>query len=187
MTHPHLPTILVISGSPRKESKSFRLAKHLYERLNGEMEFSASLLDIREFQLPNFEKGFDTIDSTPAPLKPMAEKFLKADAYIIVTPEYNGSYTAVLQNFFEHFPRQEKKVYGVVTATNGSLGGMRASQQLLLLVIALFGIVSPYMLITPFVDKKFDEDGLLLDHSFQPKIDFFLTQFKWLVKKVSTE
>lgn len=111
MTYTHLPTILVISGSPRKESKSFRLAKHLYERLNSEMEFSASLLDIREFQLPNFEKGFDSIDSTPVPLKPMAENFLKADAYIIVTPEYNGSYTAVLQNFLNIFPDRKKSIW----------------------------------------------------------------------------
>jgi NAD(P)H-dependent FMN reductase len=187
LTNTQFPTILVISGSPRKESKSFRLAKHLNEILNSDKGIRASLLDIREFQLPIFENGFDTIDSVPAPLKPIAKFFFEADAYIIVTPEYNGSYTAVLQNFFEHFPRQEKKVYGVVTATNGSLGGMRASQQLLLLLIALFGIVSPYMLITPFVDKKFDEDGLLLDHSFKPKIDFFLNQFTWLVKKISTE
>lgn len=64
---------------------------------------------------------------------------------------------------------------------------MRASQQILLLIIALFGIASPYMLITPYVDKKFDESGVLIDESFKPKIDFFLDQFKWLVSKIGTQ
>jgi len=179
--------ILIISGSPRKESKSFRLAKHLFERLTDENIYHTFLVDIREFQLPQFEGVLNDINLVPDHLKPLVAKFLKADAYIVVTPEYNGSYTALLQNLFEHFPRQEKKVYGVVTATNGSMGGMRASQQLLLLIIALFGIVSPHMLITPFVDKKFDEDGLLLDNSFKPKIDFFLDQFKWLINRIYSD
>ncbi len=181
-----LKQILIISGSPRKESKSARLASHLYRSLKSFDEFNVVMLDVRDTPLPVFESVFETEETTPEPYRLLAKKIFESDAYVVITPEYNGSYTAALQNLFDHFPRQQKKVYGIVTATNGSMGGMRASQQLLLLIIALFGIVSPYMLITPFVDKKFDENGVLLDHTFQQKIKFFLDQFIWLVRKIDT-
>ncbi len=177
--------ILIISGSPRTQSKSIRIAKYLYNRLLIEKSYDVELVDVRRFQFPHLDSVFDNLESTPESLKQLGKVFFEADAYILVTPEYNGTYTASLQNLIDHFPRQQKKVYGIVTATNGSIGGMRASQQLLLYVIALFGIVSPYMLITPFVDKKFDEDGNLLDDLFKSKIDHFLNEFGWLLKKVA--
>jgi NAD(P)H-dependent FMN reductase len=178
--------ILIISGSPRKESKSARVVKHLYKVLEHQQGFKPDILDVRNHPLPVFEFVFEDLESTPDLYKPLAEKIFQADAYIIVSPEYNGSYTAALQNLFDHFPRQHKKVYAIATATNGSMGGMRASQQLLLFILALFGIVSPYMLVIPFVDRKFDETGALLDETFQPKIEVFLDQFKWLVSKIDS-
>ena len=178
--------ILVISGSPRKESNSARIAQHLHNLIKQVGKYDVDLLDVREHHLPQFESVFESLDTTPEPYKPLAEKVYSANAYIVVTPEYNGSYTSSIQNLFDHFPRQQKKVYGVVTATNGSYGGMRASQQLILYITALFGIVSPYLLVTPFVDKKFDKNGILLDKSFQIKIDFFMDQFIWLISKIET-
>lgn len=184
MTEGKEKKVLIISGSPRKDSKSVRVAKHLYSILKQTEGVKPLILDVRDNPLPVFESVFENIETTPDLYKSLAKNMIQADAYIIISPEYNGSYTASVQNLFDHFPRQQKKVYGIVTATNGSMGGMRASQQLLLLVIALFGIVSPYMLVTPFVDKKFDEDGTLLDNTFQPKVDLFLNQFIWLVDKI---
>jgi hypothetical protein len=64
------------------------------------------------------------------------------------------------------------------------MGGMRASQQLLLLVPALMGIASPYMLIVPAVDKKFSPDGDLIDESFQNAVHNFTSEFLWLAEKV---
>lgn len=110
-----------------------------------------------------------------------------ADAFIIVTPEYNGSYSPALQNLLDHFPKQLRKVFGLATASTGALGGARSSQQLLLLVPALFGIASPYLLITPHVDKKFDAEGNLIDGSFQAAIDTFIREFLWLAESVHTK
>jgi hypothetical protein len=52
------------------------------------------------------------------------------------------------------------------------------------LVPALFGITSPYLLITPFVDKKFSEDGSLVDESFQKAVDTFVNEFLWLAESI---
>jgi hypothetical protein len=67
------------------------------------------------------------------------------------------------------------------------LGGLRASQQMQLLINALFGIGSPHMLITPTVDKKFDAEGNLIDPSFQKNIDVFVGEFLWLAEALAPE
>ena len=72
----------------------------------------------------------------------------EADAFILVSPEYNGSYSPAMKNLVDHFPKQHHKPFGIATASPGPLGGIRASQQMQLLVNALFGIASPI-----FVDR----------------------------------
>jgi hypothetical protein len=67
------------------------------------------------------------------------------------------------------------------------MGGIRASQQLLGLVPALFGIASPYMLIVPAVDKKFDVNGNLLELSFENNIHNFVSEFLWLAERIVIE
>jgi NAD(P)H-dependent FMN reductase len=108
----------------------------------------------------------------------------EADAFILVTPEYNGSYSPAMKNMLDHFPKQHHKTFGLVTASPGAMGGMRAAMQLQQLVFALFGIGSPYMLVVPGVDKKFDVEGNLLDESFQKSVDLFVKEFLWLSEKV---
>ncbi|HRX94265.1 MAG TPA: hypothetical protein P5158_09125, partial [Chitinophagaceae bacterium] len=63
----------------------------------------------------------------------------------------------------------------------------RASQQLLLLIPALFGVASPNMLIVPAVDKKFNADGELMDENFENPIHNFVTEFRWLAETLVTE
>ncbi len=92
-----------------------------------------------------------------------------------------------MQNLFDHFPKQHHKVFGLATASPGALGGLRAAMQLQQFVMALFGIASPYMLITPQIDKKFDAEGHLIDPSFQKSIDIFVKEFLWLAEKLVDE
>jgi NAD(P)H-dependent FMN reductase len=125
------------------------------------------LLDLKDHTLPPVDKVFTTVDDAPAEHKALAERMLNADAYIIVTPEYNGSYSPSMQNMFDHFPKRSHRAFGIVTASPGALGGIRAAMQLQQFIMALFGIPSPYMLITPQIDKKFDADGNLIDTAFQ--------------------
>jgi NAD(P)H-dependent FMN reductase len=104
-----------------------------------------------------------------------------------VTPEYNGNYSSALQNLFDHFPKRSHKLFAIATASPGALGGIRAALHLQQFIHALFGIGSPYMLITPQVDKKFDEQGNLTDPAFQKSIDTFVSEFLWLGEKLVEE
>ena len=176
--------IEIISGSPRHESITVRVAKFLQKYLNETSIHKINLLDIRDFPLPHIQKVWTSIEVVPDEWKNLGKRMFSADAFILVTPEYNGSYSPAMKNLFDHFPKQSHKPFGIATASPGIMGGMRASQQMQLLVAALFGIPSPQMLITPLVDKKFDAEGKLLDESFQKQIEFFVKEFLWLSEKI---
>lgn len=179
--------IAVISGSPRKASITHRIALHLYNVLKQRTDYEINLIDVRDWDLGLLENVFSSVEATPEQFKPLAQMMFSADVFIMVTPEYNGSYSPALQNLFDHFPKQSRKVFGIVTGSTGAMGGIRSSQQLLLLIPALFGIASPHMLITPQMDKKFDEMGNLIDASFQKNIDNFLNELMWLAQTIKPE
>jgi len=179
--------IEIVSGSPRVNSITRRVALFLEQFLRSNTDHEIGLIDLREHQLPHIQKVIATVSEAPEEHKALAERMFAANAFIIVTPEYNGSYSPSMQNMFDHFPKQSHKAFGLVTASPGALGGMRAAMQLQQFVMALFGIPSPYMLVTPQVDKKFDEAGNLIDPSFQKSIDTFVKEFLWLAEKVVDE
>ncbi len=179
--------IEIISGSPRKSSVTQRVALHLEKILTEITDHEVGIIDLRNYVLPHIQSVFASAEAAPAVHKELAERMFAADAYIIVTPEYNGSYSPAMQNLFDHFPKQHHKPFGLVTASPGAMGGIRAAMQLQQFVFALFGIGSPYMLITPQVDKKFDAEGNLTDPGFQKSIDTFINEYLWLAKKVVEE
>lgn len=176
--------IEIISGSPRINSVTRRVAYHLQNLLSQTTSHEIGLIDMNEWNLPPMQSVFTSVANTPDQWKPVSERVFAADAFILVSPEYNGSYTAALKNLLDYFPKQHHKAFGIVTASTGPMGGMRATQQMLLLVAALFGVASPYLLIVPAVDKKFDKDGGLVDESFQHKVHNFTAEFLWLAENV---
>jgi len=177
--------IAIVSGSPRGNSVTFRIALHLVAAFRKACDHQIDLIDLKKTELPLLQSVFTSVEATPEAYREVAQQMFAADAYVMITPEYNGSYSAALKNLFDHFPKQHHKVFGIVTATTGALGGIRSAMQLQELVYALFGIGSPYMLVTPQVDKKFDSEGLLLDAAFGKNIDIFIREFLWLAEKIT--
>ncbi len=179
--------IAILSGSPRANSQTHRVALHLKKQLSENTHHEAEIISLQEWNLPPVQSVWVSPDKAPAAFRLLATAIFEADALILVTPEYNGSYSPALKNLLDHFPKQAHKAFGIVTASPGPMGGIRASQQLLLLVPALFGIVSPYMLIVPSVDKKFNADGSLADESFQHAVHNFVNEFIWLAENLVQE
>lgn len=179
--------IEIISGSPRVNSVTRRVALHLKKWIFENTEHEADIIDLKDWSLPPVQSVFVSVEKTPDEYKPLTERIFNADAFILVTPEYNGSYSPAMKNLLDHFPKQHHKAFGIVTASPGAMGGMRASQQLLLLVPALFGVASPYMLVIPSVDKKFDAEGNLLDETFFKSVHNFISEFLWLSEKIVEE
>ncbi|MGN6617246.1 MAG: NADPH-dependent FMN reductase [Ilyomonas sp.] len=180
--------IEIVSGSPRKESITYRVALYLKKYLEKNTTHNIGIIDVRNWNLLALQQEiYSSVERAPKELRPLAERMFAADAFILLTPEYNGSYTPALKNLFDHFPKQMHKAFGIATASTGVMGGMRASQQLQLLINALFGIASPYMLITPTVEKKFDASGNLIDPLFEKNVHTFATEFLWLAENLKPE
>ena len=177
--------IEIVSGSPRQESITYRLALFLKKQLEAKTNHEINIIDVREWNFPTLQEVvYSSVDNTPDHYKSLAQRMFAADAFIIVTPEYNGSYTPAMKNLFDHFPKQLHKPFGIVTGSPGALGGVRAALAVQLLIMALFGIASPYMMVTPQVDKKFDAEGNLIDQAFEHSVNSFIQEFLWLSERL---
>ncbi|HQP76809.1 MAG TPA: NAD(P)H-dependent oxidoreductase [Saprospiraceae bacterium] len=175
--------ITIISGSPSKNSVSIRIGwylMHYIKTLAPEVE--VNILDCRKYEVPLDDATYKNDGSAPKHLQPLVELFFRTDGFILLSPEYNGSYTPSLKNLLNHFPKLDHKACGIVTASDGALGGMRAAQQLQQLIAAHFGIISPYMLIVPHVGGKFNEEAELTDETFSRHIIRFVDEYLWLFK-----
>ena len=179
--------IEIIAGSPRKTSITLRVALHLQQYLTEHTSHEIGLINTREWNLPPLESVFSSVENTPEKWKALSERMFAADAFILLSPEYNGSYLPALKNLLDHYPKQHHKPFAIATASPGALGGIRAAQQMQLLVIALFGIGSPYMLIVPQVDKKFDAKGNLVDQTFLNSVHNFVSEFLWMAERLTVE
>jgi len=176
--------IEIISGSPRPNSVTHRVALYLQKQLQEKTEHDVGIIHLKDWRLPAVQSVFVSVDDTPEEFKPLTKRMFAAEAFILVSPEYNGSYSPAMKNLLDHFPKQHHKPFGIVTASPGPLGGIRASQQMQLLINALFGIASPYMLIVGGVDKKFDAEGNLVDQSFHNNVHNFIAEYLWLAESL---
>jgi NAD(P)H-dependent FMN reductase len=180
--------IEIVSGSPRSNSVTHRVVLYLEKYLKESTEHNINVIDVRDWKINVLQQEiFRSAENAPEDLQLLTKRIFESDAFILVTPEYNGSYTPALKTLFDHFPKQSRKPFGIVTASPGALGGMRAALQLQSLIYALFGIGSPHMLITPMVENKFDKHGYLVDASFQKNIDVFVKEFLWLAEHITEQ
>lgn len=176
--------IAIISASTRTGRQSHKVALGLELALSKFENISTELIDLKIANLPLFEEVMEKASVNQNEIRKVYDQLNSADAFLFVTPEYNGSYSSALQNMVDHYPKSTfaKKAAGIVTVTTGGLGGMRAALHLQQFILAFWGIPSPQMLLVPSVQNKFDETGNLLDDSFRKNISSFLNEFNWLAK-----
>ena len=94
--------IKVIIGSTRQNRFSEKPAQWIFEEAKKLEGVEAELLDLRDYPMPFFD---DPMSPSMAKgqysneiVKKWADKINDGDAFIIVTPEYNHGYSAVLKN-----------------------------------------------------------------------------------------
>ena len=128
--------IKVISGSVREGRFNDKPANWITEELKKHEDVEVELLDLKEYELPFFnaperpsykQKPYEN----PAVAKWTA-KISEADAFIMVTPEYNHGTSAVLKNAIDWVgPEWNNKPVAFVSY--GTVGGARAVEQLRLI------------------------------------------------------
>ena len=132
--------IKVIIGSTRPNRFSEKPAFWILEEVRKKEGVIAELLDLRDYPMPFFDQPIPPAMNggkyTNEIVKTWAGKIKDGDAFIIVTPEYNHGYPAVLKNALDLiFLEWNKKPVGFVSY--GNAGGARSVEQLRQVVIEL--------------------------------------------------
>lgn len=172
-------------GSVRVGRQSHKAALFLEKELK-KRSHEVTLIDLATDPLPIMEERITRDEDPPANAIRISRQLKEADAIILVTPEYHGSFSGVLKNALDYFlPEFAKKVVGVATATTGRFGGLNASVQLQHVILSMGAFALPQKLIVPDVPHAFDGEmnptGELLGKQAQK----FLDEFTWLADAVT--
>lgn len=167
--------IPVILGTIRQGRKSEAAAKFVVEKIKA-AGHESQLVDFKVLPLPFFDSALMPVQlkgKYPYPnVQVWSDIAYKADAYVIVSPEYNHSYPAVLKNALDWLYLEfDHKPVGLVGVSNGSVGGGRAIEHLRPVMenYSMYAIRETVMF--AMVQNVFDANGKLLDESFHKKAD----------------
>lgn len=167
------PRILAFAGSLRTGSFNKQLIKIAVEGAR-EAGAEVTLIDLLDYPLPILNQDDEDAHGLPENAKKLKELFISHHGFLISSPEYNSSITGVLKNVIDWVSRAETpdetplvaytgKTCGLVSASPGALGGLRA----LVHVRAILGNIGVYVVppqvAIPKADGAFDANGALLD------------------------
>lgn len=173
--------MVVIYGSVRSSRQGIRAARFVLDlcRTRGH---EAVLVDPLEFALPLIDKMYKEYPAGTAPptLQRLADLLIPADAYIVVSGEYNHSVPPALANLLDHFLEEYfRKPSAIVSYSAGSFGGVRAAV-VLRSMLAEMGMSSiPSTLPIPTVQNAFDDQGAPRDPRLLRRAERFFEELEW--------
>jgi len=112
--------VTIISGTNRANSNTLKIARE-YQSILQEKGIVAGLLSLEDLDLMQYNEAFEAIENN---------WLLPTTHFIIISPEYNGSYPGVLKMLIDNCRSQEiwfhKKALltGVAAGRAGNLRGM---------------------------------------------------------------
>jgi NAD(P)H-dependent FMN reductase len=149
--------IAILLGTTREGRESDKVARYVVDFAAQLPGVEVVLVDPRELTLPGDGNNPDAHDSTYADLT------ARADAFYIVTPEYNHGYPGSLKRMLDsEYQNYRHKPVGVAGVSNGNWGGVRVCEALLPVMHRLGMPVIHSEVYFPHVQDLFDEHGQLL-------------------------
>jgi NAD(P)H-dependent FMN reductase len=162
---PDSPHVVAIPGSLREGSYT-RIA--LSEALSGveSVGGTGELLDPGEYDLP----PLNTDDDSTEDVETFAAAVREADAILLGTPMYHGSYSGVLKNVLDHcgFDEFENKTVGLLAVSGGAFP-ISALEHLRSVCRALNAWVLPHQAAVPRSHSAF-EDGEFADEKTAERV-----------------
>jgi NAD(P)H-dependent FMN reductase len=163
--------IPIILGTARQGRESEKVAKFiLQETIKAGLK--SEIIDVRDFRI----EATDNTQKIPQ-AKKLSEKILKADGFIIVTPEYNHGYPGELKMMLDMLYEQYAKIpVGICGVSSRGMGGCRVVEQLRLVCIGLLMTPIPTALYFSNVQDLFNEKGVIKDQSYYNRVKKFLDE-----------
>lgn len=166
------PTVLAFAGSARKGSLNKRLVR-IAARAAEEAGARVTLIDLADIPMPLYDADLESERGLPEPALRFKRLLIEHDGFLIASPEYNSSVTPLLKNAIDWASRPEPnepalvayrgKVAGLMGASPGRLGALRALGDLRSILQNIGVHVLPDFVATPNADEAFDERGDLKD------------------------
>ncbi len=169
--------LLCFAGSARTGSYSRQLASAAAQT-GRDLGASVTLLELAELGLPLFSQDLEAAQGLPEGAQRLKRLMFEHDAWVVVTPEYNGMTTPLLKNAIDWATRPGPqmgdewkvgtrpfagKVVGLMSASAGPMGGITALATLRPLFSRLGCWVTPAQYALGGADKAFDPSGALAD------------------------
>lgn len=151
-------TVAVLAGTTRLQRESIKAAQYV-------ADFARQLQDVEVIFVDPTDFNFPGDGNDPEGKDPRYTAIVdKADAFFIVTPEYNHSFPGSLKRMLDsELALYNHKPVAFAGASNGNWGGVRAVESLLTAVRETGLVALSWDIYFPYVQKMFDEDANMLE------------------------
>jgi chromate reductase, NAD(P)H dehydrogenase (quinone) len=180
--------LLILAGSTRQNSFNRQLAQVAAD-LARAAGADVTLLELGDLDIPMYNADLEA-QATPPDVMKLKQIMLDHPAWIICSPEYNGSYTALLKNTIDWATSPVKsdpawrdgfksftgKVVGMLSASPGALGGLRSQSHLLPLLINSQCWVAPKAFALSRAGEAFDANGQLINDKNRQSVQAVIDQ-----------
>jgi NAD(P)H-dependent FMN reductase len=180
--------LLVFYGSVRSARQGIKAGRFIVNKCR-ERGHDVFLADPLELKLPLLDKMYKEYapGEAPEPLEALAERVRAADAYLVVSGEYNHSTPPALSNMLDYFLEEYFfKPSAIVCYSGGSFGGVRAAVMLRAMLAELGMSSIPSIYPIPKVQDAFDVDGSAIDPGHERRIAKFLDELEWYARALKS-
>jgi NAD(P)H-dependent FMN reductase len=179
--------IPILLGSVRRDRESVKVAKFVVRTMSALSSVQTELLDLKALNMPMMEERLRFRNDPPAAVNEFSLRITRADAIIIVTPEYNSGYPGVLKNALDYLKDEYKrKPFGIITVSSAWSGGILCLASLRQVILHLGGVPIPATLPIPKVQDVFDNEGNLRDPKWSRRAHNFLEELLWFTEAMAT-
>lgn len=191
--------LLVFAGSTRQNSFNRRLAQ-VAASMARDAGADVTLLELSDLDIPMYNADLET-HGTPADVLRLKQVLFDHPAWVICSPEYNGSYTALLKNTIDWASSPVKgdpvwqdgtrafrgKVVGMLSASPGALGGLRSQGHLAPLLINLECWLAPKAFALGQAGSAFDDSGALVQEAHRERVRGVVQQVLWAAQRLQAQ
>ena len=188
--------LLIFAGSTRHHSFNRQLAATA-AAMARDAGAEVKHLELADLDIPLYNADLEAL-STPADVIRLKQLLFEHPAWIICSPEYNGSYTALLKNTIDwasspvkgdpdwsHGTKPfEGKVVGLLSASPGALGGLRSLSHLNPLLLNLKCWIAPQQFALGNARQAFDSHGVLQGEVQRKGVLAVVDQVLWAVARL---
>lgn len=175
--------IVVVLGSVRESRQGINVSRWIADTLT-RRGHSVTHVDPRDYDaLLVMRQMYKSMDEPPGELTELRDVIDRADGYVAVSPEYNHSFSGAIKNAIDVFLEEWfHSPFMIATYSAGGFGGIRAAEALRPVLAEIGAPAIPSALAISKVQDVFDSDGVIIDDSYQKRLDSTLDEFEWYVQ-----